>query len=158
VIVGASRYEVPGVRSKEGDQGFKPRSRMSSSDWPSLMIEVGVSESINILRYDACWWLLNSGGHTNIVVIISIRRSDRSIVIGRWERMPLTHPTRPTSNVTVPTKVQRVLIDQNSNVTCAPLIIPIAKLLDTVPPGANNLTFNSTAMGTFANDFWSVAQ
>ena len=38
--MGASRVTVPGVRSKEGDQGLKPTTRVSKEAWPSLMVEV----------------------------------------------------------------------------------------------------------------------
>ena len=36
----ASWMSVPGVRSKEGDQGLKPNTRVSKEAWPSLMVEV----------------------------------------------------------------------------------------------------------------------
>lgn len=38
--VGATRFQVPGTRGKEGDQGIKPSTRDAEADWPSLMLEV----------------------------------------------------------------------------------------------------------------------
>ena len=38
--LGATRFKVPGVGSKEGDQGLKPATRTAQGDWPSLVIEV----------------------------------------------------------------------------------------------------------------------
>ena len=35
-----SRFTVPGLRSKEGDQGLKPATRIGPLEWPSLVIEV----------------------------------------------------------------------------------------------------------------------
>ena len=61
-FVGASRFR--GRRSsKEGDSGYRPHSfRPNSTDWPTIVIESGVSESLHHLRYDADWWLTKSGG------------------------------------------------------------------------------------------------
>ena len=39
-IMSATRYTVPGVRSKEGDQTLKPATRNGLLDWPSLVMEV----------------------------------------------------------------------------------------------------------------------
>lgn len=36
----ATRYTVPGVRPKEGDQTLKPAMRNGLLDWPSLVMEV----------------------------------------------------------------------------------------------------------------------
>ena len=40
VGIGATQFNVPGVRSKQGDSGFKPVSRRGENEWPSLMLEV----------------------------------------------------------------------------------------------------------------------
>ncbi|KAG0635654.1 hypothetical protein HOY80DRAFT_892692, partial [Tuber brumale] len=60
--VGCTQFQVLGCRSKQGDAGLRPATRQRETDWPSLMIEVGYSESLPLLRCDTQWWLLNSGG------------------------------------------------------------------------------------------------
>ncbi|KAG0129273.1 hypothetical protein HOY82DRAFT_471572, partial [Tuber indicum] len=69
VGVGATRFNVPGVRSKEGDQGLHPATRRARDAWPSLMIEVGYSAGLDLLHWDARWWLINSQAKTRFVII-----------------------------------------------------------------------------------------
>lgn len=57
---GASIFRIPGVRSKEGDQSFRPRSGSGREAWPSVMVEVGYSEGIDFLSLDEEWWFINS--------------------------------------------------------------------------------------------------
>ena len=55
--VGAVLFGVPGVRSKEGGDWFRPHTR---SGKPSVMMEFGYLEGMDFLRLDAEWWLVNS--------------------------------------------------------------------------------------------------
>jgi hypothetical protein len=66
-------------RSKEGDSSYKPLVRTRETDWPTLIFEAGLSESLTRLRYDAQWWLTHSGGDVKIVVIISIKQAERKL-------------------------------------------------------------------------------
>ena len=38
--VATTRFQVPGIRAKQGDQAMKPATRVAKEDWPSLVIEV----------------------------------------------------------------------------------------------------------------------
>ena len=40
VPMATTRMNVPGIMSKEGDQGLKPETRGSKDAWPFLMVEV----------------------------------------------------------------------------------------------------------------------
>src|SRR5277367_3556778 len=72
--IGAETYK-PALMSKEGDSAFKPGSiRPLDTDWPTIVIESGWSESLTKLREDARRWLENSGGEVKIVLLISIGR------------------------------------------------------------------------------------
>ena len=88
--MGATRFTVPGKRSKEGDTGLKPAgTRDGRNDWPSLMVEVGYSESLQLLQYDARWWLEHTKGQTNMVIIIRITKNPYySIRLECWEMSP----------------------------------------------------------------------
>lgn len=81
----ATRFKVPGVGSKEGDQGLRPDTRVGCEAWPSLMIEVGYSERQNLLQLDPEWWLLHSQGRTRFVIIAIISHDPFSLRIECWK-------------------------------------------------------------------------
>ena len=59
---GAGRFEGR-KSSKEGDKAYKPLpARRRDEDWPTIVFESGLSESLRRLRVDARWWLEKSGG------------------------------------------------------------------------------------------------
>lgn len=78
--VGAGRFDSS-LSSKEGDSSFKLASRDKETDWPTIAIKAGLSESLAKLKTDANWWLVNSGGEVMIVVIISITLADKNLRI-----------------------------------------------------------------------------
>jgi hypothetical protein len=49
---GSGRFGRPVGRSKEADIGYKPISREMEDEWPSFVIEVGVSKSLAMLCRD----------------------------------------------------------------------------------------------------------
>jgi hypothetical protein len=153
-FVGASRFR--GRRSsKEGDSAYKPQSfRPNDPDWPTIVIESGVSESLHRLRFDAGWWLTESGGDVKIVIIISIQQAQSRIQIEKWEHAPSGRPLplrTPPNNLNnnpnnlirqIPTKVQNITIVSNTvaggplpaviggpfTVTGAPLVLEFNKI------------------------------
>jgi len=80
---GFGRFGRHGGRSKETDIGYKPHSRPMIDDWPSFVVEIGVSESFAMLRRDAAFWTINSDGRTRIVIVLSINQRDRQILVER---------------------------------------------------------------------------
>lgn len=70
-----SRYQ--GVTcAKEADQSFTPSGQpYENEDWPSLVIETGLSESESQLRADAHWWFVNSRYQVKMVVLLYIQRN-----------------------------------------------------------------------------------
>ena len=148
VDIGATRFQRP-RSSKESDSAYKPATvRPNRLDWPTLVIEAGMSESLRRLRSDARWWLENSGGEVKIVVIMSIRRTSRlrTIVIEKWEHGPLPGNRPNTRSITaaaanapnqlqqIPTGTQEISIDSNTNtVNGAPLVLEFRKFFS--PPG-----------------------
>jgi len=125
---GATRYE--GKRSsKESNSAFAPYpSRKKDTDWPTLVFESGVSESLSRLRIDADWWLTNSEGHVNIVVIIALHRAQSKIQIEKWE-LALLDPGRPCtrSNQQIPARTQEITINPDT-ITGAPLVLEFHKI------------------------------
>ncbi|CAI7661240.1 unnamed protein product [Penicillium discolor] len=89
---GATRYESPS-RDKEGDQVFSPSTRWPSStmlQWPTVVVETGVSESLPRLRQDARWWFGASDGEVRMVVIISIKKT--AVHFEQWQLAPPNAP------------------------------------------------------------------
>ena len=158
--VGATRYK--GLRSsREADTAYKPLpARNGEYDWPTLVFESGLSESLARLRTDAQWWLVESGGHVNIVIIISIQAALSELHIEQWELGTTQQPrTRATSsNVQQPSQspicVKTVHIDRTT-VTGAPLVLDFDKIfLRPLVPPESNLTFTKQDLAAWADHFW----
>lgn len=85
--------------SKEADAAFQPRSsRPGKASWPTLVVECGKSEAIRRLRVDAKWWLLNSAGQVNIVLVFSINEESKQIIVEQWEMAPHEDPADTSSH------------------------------------------------------------
>jgi hypothetical protein len=154
--VGATRFHGH-KSSKEGDSSYKPYSfRPNSTDWPTIVIESGVSESLNRLRSDADWWLTKSGGNVNIVIIISANRAQSTLLIEKWELGPRAGrllTLRSTQRIL--TKMQIITIDSTNTVTGAPLILDFDKIFlrPAVPP-ESDITFTAQDLSTWAARIW----
>jgi hypothetical protein len=81
------------TKGKEADESFHPPPRFpvpgqQSEPWPTLVIETGVSESLAKLREDAKWWFNNSNGDVRIVLILSIKKRTRTVLLEKWQLAP----------------------------------------------------------------------
>ena len=94
--VGRARFEG-GQGFKEAYCGLKPTClRSYMDDWPTLVLECGISESKRCLRADASWWLQNSQDEVKIVLVVKVSEGDRKIKLEQWEMDagPNPHATR----------------------------------------------------------------
>jgi hypothetical protein len=85
------------IASKEPDMSFVPGNRSAegaSAEWPSLILEVRVSESMPQLRTNAQWWYSNSDGQTQLVVLIHTDSDNTDIEI--WTEVDNTQPRMHT--------------------------------------------------------------
>ena len=154
---GSTRYQAPSGRSKEADSAFKPSTRLPT-DWPSLIIEVGVSESLPQLRTDTHYWLTQSGGQTKIVIIIAIKKATRVMTIERWEDRGSTQPTRQVRPPYNPIKMQALRLQANGQLSGGgSLLIPASKVFDTLPPGLgpNDFTFTGQDLAQYVQRYWA---
>ena len=161
--LGATTFKTPRV-SKEGDSAFKPLSiRPREADWPTIVLESGWSESLTRLRRDARIWLENSGGDVKIVLLFSIGRTARTMMIEKWENRPVptNRPATRSSTTQTPTQIQAITIDSNSNtVNGAPLTLEFEKIFlrQAVPPLEHDFTFTAQDLSAFATIFWRGVQ
>jgi hypothetical protein len=150
--------------SKEGDSAFKPRSmRPHETDWPTIVIESGWSESLTRPREDARRWLENSRGNIKIVLLISIGRRARTMIIEKWENRPVpaNGPATRSNTTQTPTQIQAITIDSNSNtVNGAPLTLEFRKIFlrQAVPPLEHDFTFTTQHLLAYATNFWARLQ
>jgi hypothetical protein len=159
--MGGTRY--PGnTSSKEGDSSYKPSSRRNKYDWPTIVIESGLSESLQRLRSDARWWLENSRGDVKIVVLISVKPADKTLQIEKWELalLPNQRVTRahPNPNTQIPTQIQEITIINNV-VTGSPLVLEFQKIFlrPSVLP-ESDIIFTAADLSGWADAFWSVME
>jgi hypothetical protein len=78
-------------KEADGEYGLAQPVPGRNPKWPTVVVEVGVSESYRKLRADAQWWLTNSRGDVKLVIIVSVSRKTPNI---KFETVALD-PLRP---------------------------------------------------------------
>ena len=76
-LVGATRYPSSriGFGSKEPDQGLRPASRGPHPALPSLVIEVGYSQTRSDLWEAGDWWHENTSDFVRFVILIKVKKN-----------------------------------------------------------------------------------
>lgn len=103
-------------------------------------------------------------GRKNIVLLVSIDRTARGrIIIEKWENRPVPANGPATRSVmrTVPTQIQVITIDSDSNTDHgAPLTLefPEIFLRQAVLPWEHDFTFTAQDLSELATDFWDGVQ
>jgi hypothetical protein len=159
VATGSGRFGRRGGRSKEADVSYKPHSHRRKHDWPSFVIEVGVSESLAMLRTDAAFWITNSDGRTRIVIVLSVNERDKRILVERWEEGPRIQPNRSTANYSrIPQLMQSLTLNVDVKYDGPPLEIPAEKLFDGLPPNipAGEFLFTPDNLNAFKTTIWEA--
>lgn len=148
--VGGTRF-TSNTNSKEADSAFKPLSREKVTDWPTLVIESGMSESLARLRVDAAWWLTNSGGEVKIVLLVAITPAVRRLQIEAWE----SQASHSLSTPYVPVKTQDISITGDT-IIGAPLILGFENIFLRQPqPPEQDFYFSVQDLQNIARHLWS---
>jgi hypothetical protein len=157
-------------RMKEGNEAYKPRTRTKAYDWPSIVFEVGVCETMVQLQQDARFWLESSGGETRIVIIVCINQNARSMEIQRWHavvaatatplrQQPARHMQRanPYARCYIAIHIQSLVLAKGQNYVGPSLHIPTHLVYDIVPPGLGPNDFDMTTqiLNEINTDYWS---
>ena len=161
--MGTFRCKSDSGCQKESDVALVPRNRNHLEDWPSMVIGVGVSESLTALGQDAFFWIFHSNGATQVVLLIAVDVTAKTITIERWGDEPPIYPTRVSSNVTGPLrrprKIQSLTIDSNG-VRGAPLLVPSELIFDNghVSKGVlgTDFSFDANKLILFFDEFWEM--
>ncbi|KAL1982153.1 hypothetical protein VTN96DRAFT_1688 [Rasamsonia emersonii] len=159
---GATKYVGENASSKEGDSSWKNlRVRSNKGDWPTLVIEAGMSESMPRLHTDARWWIEHSAGKVNIVLLIWIRPSIKAIKIEKW--VPGAAPVTKTSSClrsnAFPTLTEEITIDQSNTpsvIKGTPLRLEFDKIFDRPanPPVEQDVVFSSQDLDDWTRWLW----
>ncbi|CAK9219386.1 unnamed protein product [Sphagnum troendelagicum] len=161
LATGSARFGRRGGRSKEADVSYTPLSRPLEDDaWPSLVIEAGVSESLAMLRTDAAFWITNSDGRTRIVIVLSVNRRDRQILVERWEEDPRIRPNWSTTNYSrIPRLIQSLTLNAGVTYVGLPFEIPAQKVFDDMPENIprGEFLFTPDSLNEFNTIVWARA-
>ncbi|KAG0639176.1 hypothetical protein HOY80DRAFT_886693 [Tuber brumale] len=145
VDAGSTTLSAPGGR-KVGDSTFRPvELRPHKNDWPTLVIECGVSEPHGHQVSSSQWWFGQSAGDVQIVIHFSVSEPERHIHIEKWEGErvpnPLTTCAYPDSFRITPNKTQEIDIIGDV-VTGAPLRLELTQVMLRNPRhGEGNIIF-----------------
>ena len=150
------------------DASFIPRTLPTgrSRQWPSLVVEVGYTQTNNSLRMKARWWIGNSGGNVKIVVLIFINQTRAEMDFEVWENVPRQNPpiTRPQAQgrQSNPTQTQQASARlqpalQTIAVVGAPLRLPFRSVFLRNPnpnPLETDFSFSQQDIESIAEAAW----
>ena len=135
--LGTTTFQLRCGSERQGDQCIWPRSRYGPSEWPTVMLEVGYSQTLASLQHDAVTWLDNSFGQIKFVILAKIKRNPRSLRIQCWKICPTGHRRARQTRSEMPTCDQDFDINYAGVVTSrngsTQLTIPYNCIFDDIP-------------------------
>ena len=135
---------------KEADASYLPQQLLvgRASDWPSVALEVGWTESHRALLEDARQWLGGSGGLVRCVIAMKIARM--LVTIRKYVRQQNGH-IRTIQNITIRNQQQGQI-----RVRHGPLIIPFQDLFLRQPTqGQGDLVITTADLQVWAQRIWA---
>lgn len=153
---GSVRFGDVTRRCKEPDISFMPKPQDLTTDWPSLVVEVAVSESLIDLQGDLLYWLRESLGRTRVAILLHIDMVGGTILVECWKVLPRERPDLDYA-ATVQ-MAQRILLDAQVVYGGPSLFIPAEQLFDDVPANVDPRDFNLSArdLDNFNDEFWNL--
>jgi len=168
------------ISEGEGDSCRKPTSMRTNRDhYPTLVIEVGWSQTLEKLREKARWWFDKSIGDVKIVLLVKSSPGSNHIRIEKWKLAPAASrqgaTTTRAATAMTPQCVHVVEIaraaginDAHPNrfnptsyvVTGGPLRLEFIDIFlrQPIPPGERDLILGNTILQEYAANFWRAMQ
>jgi len=154
---GSTLFRTPSVRSKQGDQSVRPRTRRGQAAWPSVMVEVGYPGGMKFLRLDAEWWLLKSQDKTRFVILLKFERDPFALHIECWMMVETGRRQTGQTPNRIPCCVQEIDINAAGHVTSTKgstkLEIPYDAIFDVRDPDSpppETISFSFDELSKFA--------
>jgi len=161
-LAGIGRTTFDGIiGQKEADSAFIPPEYRRGASWPTIVFECGLSQSLERLRVDSCWWLENSS-EVNIVLLFSISKADKRLHLEQWEIVTTPNPritrTYPDPLITTLTKINEIDI-VDGVASGAPLTFNFQKVFLRPPvQGEGDIVFSAQDLERWAAHIWHCAQ
>ncbi|KAK4143806.1 uncharacterized protein C8A04DRAFT_28593 [Dichotomopilus funicola] len=164
-----AHHSHPGGNGGEGDSTGGPKpERHTKGAWPTLVVEAGVSESLNELHDDMRWWFAASNYNVKIVLLAKFEHAHGTITLERWEEE--ARGTRPGATTTrhlaaiEPVRRQIITITQDLTtdpisylVTSGALVLDFRLLFLRDPgPGEGDVVLSVQQLEAYAGDVWAV--
>ena len=168
------------ISEGEGDSCRKPKStRTDKHHYPTLVIEVGWTQTLEELRVKARWWFNASKGDVKIVLLIKSSPRSNDIYIEKWKLAPAAPRQGATTTRAAPAmtpqcvhvvQIARAAGINNGHpnqfhpasyvVTGGPLQLEFADIFLRQPilPGERDLILSNTTLQGYAADFWEIVQ
>jgi hypothetical protein len=133
MAVGSTTFQL-GRRQKQADAGFRP----TLSRLPSIILEVGDSESLTQLKIDAKLWLEHMP-EVQLVILLSIdppiapHPNLPRITVQLWRGFP---PLNPPRSATARQRVAHMVWEADWTQTATPLYIPLSDIFRGPVPAA----------------------
>lgn len=144
-----------GTRGKDADRTYRPKiiPKERSREWPTLVLEVEVSETPRKLATDARWWISESNDDVRTVVTISINGMQNKVAFEKWTSSDVTKaPAVAYRTVLFQERDQETIIATNKD----PLVIPLEDLF--LRPAEGNvetdIIFGIDDLKKIATDTW----
>ncbi|KAH8812644.1 hypothetical protein F5884DRAFT_314392 [Xylogone sp. PMI_703] len=125
--VGSTRYQRTVGANQftrgEGDSARKPASlRPRPTDFPTIVIEAGYTQSLPSLRQKARWWFATSSHDVKVVILAKVDTTRDEMIIEQWREVvvprsgaTMTRASAAAGNLT-PQATQVVTITRNNGI------------------------------------------
>jgi hypothetical protein len=116
---GATTHETAAGDMGEADSTGRPRfTRRGHDSWPTLVIESGVSDSLQALRDDMRWWFSASDHQVKIVILVKLDVTERHIILEKYRGIQ-SAAERPGATMTRAATARQLepVLDQTIHIT-----------------------------------------
>jgi len=161
-LCGLGRTTFEGILGqKEADSSFEPDVRRMAANWPTVVFQCGLAESLERLRVDCRWWLENST-EVNIALLFTFSQAEKRIHIEQWEVLPV--PNSPVTHTHSDPLTKQLTKTHEIDIVAgvasgAPLVLDFQKVFLRPPtPGEGDIVFSVQELEKYAARIWLGAQ